>query len=171
MNPAYRSSSWTAGWRKLSKIARDRLGQLDILTNSAGGSRPVPWNVRMEIWEKAMTLIFTSTGRYYPCTSPGDASAQVGKSDQFAGNVGATRTPNAAFPAKPAVYVWANGMSREFAKRGVTVNSIQPGCRTIVNFANELIPIGRFGEAEELPICFVESTDSALYHYSTGGAT
>jgi len=34
---------------------------------------------------------------------------------------------NAANSAKAAVHAWAKGLSREIAKHGVTINSLQPG--------------------------------------------
>ena len=81
-------------------------------------------------------------------------------------NITGTSEPrglNAANSAKAAVHAWAKGLSREMAKHGITINSIQPGrimSEQIVRFhptaedrrkfAEENIPMGRFGEPEEL---------------------
>ena len=70
---------------------------------------------------------------------------------------------NAANSAKAAVHAWAKGLSREMAKHGITINSLQPG-RIITEqilrmhpteeerrrFAQENIPVGRFGQTEEI---------------------
>lgn len=73
------------------------------------------------------------------------------------------RRLNAANSAKAAVHAWAKGLSREIAKHGISINSIQPG-RIITEqilrlypteenrreFAAHEIPAGRFGEPGEL---------------------
>jgi 3-oxoacyl-[acyl-carrier protein] reductase len=87
---------------------------------------------------------------------------------------------NAANSAKAAVHAWAKGLSREMAKHGITINSIQPGrilseqIRRMhpteedrARFASENIPAGRFGEAEELAVLAV-FLSSPLAGYITG---
>ena len=93
---------------------------------------------------------------------------------------------NAANSAKAAVHAWAKGLSREMAKHGITINSIQPGrimSEQIVRFhpteedrrkfAEEHIPMGRFGEPEELAnlVVFLASPLRRLHHGDgdTGG--
>jgi 3-oxoacyl-[acyl-carrier protein] reductase len=82
-------------------------------------------------------------------------------------------------PAKSAVHNFAKGLSREVAKHNVTVNSIPPGKimseqirrkyseEYQKNFSASDIPVGRFGEPEELAylaICLA----SPLASYITG---
>lgn len=42
----------------LAEQAANALGRVDILINSAGGSRPIPFEASREVWEEAMTLNF-----------------------------------------------------------------------------------------------------------------
>jgi len=86
---------------------------------------------------------------------------------------------NGTTPAKVAVHGFAKGLSREVAKYGITVNSIPPG-RIMSEqirrkyseeyrreFAEREIPIGRFGEPEELAYLAVFLA-SPLARYITG---
>lgn len=69
---------------------------------------------------------------------------------------------NAANPSKAAVHAWSKGLSREVAKRGVTINCIQPGRISSEQMLRmypteekrraftQDVPVGRFGEPNEL---------------------
>lgn len=69
---------------------------------------------------------------------------------------------NAANASKAAIHAWAKGLSRQFAKDGVTINCIKPGRITSEQmlrmhpteekrreFTRE-VPMGRFGDPDEL---------------------
>ena len=74
------------------------------------------------------------------------------------------REVNIANAAKSAVHAWAKGLSRVVAKDGITVNSISPGrlkteqilkrrhpnVNERKKFIKENIPVGYFGEPEDL---------------------
>ena len=86
---------------------------------------------------------------------------------------------NAAFAAKAAVHAWAKGLSREIGQHGITVNCIPPG-RIMSeqirrnypedyrkHFAEEEIPVGYWGEPEDLAALAVFLA-SPVARYITG---
>jgi len=147
---------------KLAAEATRALGHVDILMNSAGGSRPVPVGADKEQWMEALTLNFLRIRELTHALLPGMRERRWGRIVNLTGT-SEPRVLNAAFSAKAAVHVWAKGLSREVAAEGVTVNCIQPGrirseqikkryptLEDELAFAREEIPAGRFGEPEEL---------------------
>lgn len=147
---------------RLAREARAALGRIDILINSAGGSRPVPWHAPVEVWDEGMKLNYTRLREITHEVLPGMVEQRWGRVINLTGT-SEPRAPNAAFPAKAAVHMWAKSISRDLAKHGVTINSIQPGrimSEQIVRmfpteesrreFCEREIPIGRFGEPNEL---------------------
>lgn len=147
---------------KLAEEATRALGRIDILMNSAGGSRPVPVGADKEQWMEALTLNFLRIRELTHALLPGMRERRWGRIVNLTGT-SEPRVLNAAFSAKAAVHVWAKGLSREVAAEGVTVNCIQPGrirseqikkryptLEDELAFAREEIPAGRFGEPEEL---------------------
>jgi 3-oxoacyl-[acyl-carrier protein] reductase len=91
------------------------------------------------------------------------------------------RAINAGNAAKAVVHAWAKGLSREVAKKGITVNKIKPGriisdqvLRVWPTEADQLafeteIPIGRFGQAEEVVVAGVFLC-SPVARYVTGAS-
>ena len=99
-------------------------------------------------------------------------------------NITGTSEPrglNAAYSAKAAVYAWAKGLSREIGQHGITINSLAPGriiSEQIVNrinpgdanrdqFARDNIPLGYFGEPQDMAnaVAFLASSKA---RYITG---
>ena len=86
---------------------------------------------------------------------------------------------NAAYSAKAGVHAWAKGLSKEVGKHGITINSIPPGrilSEQILRnnpepvrkeFAARHIPVGRFGEPEELA-CLAVFLASPIACYISG---
>ena len=91
------------------------------------------------------------------------------------------REVNIANAAKSAVHAWAKGLSRVVAKDGITVNCISPGrlnteqilkrrhpnIKERKKFIKENIPVGYFGEPEDLG-CLAVFLVSPLARYITG---
>jgi len=147
---------------KLATAAGKALGRVDILMNAAGGSRPFPFEATKEQWAEAFMVNFIRLRELSHAVIPGMKARSWGRIVNITGST-EPRGLNAANSAKAAVHAWAKGLSREMAAHGITINSIQPGrimSEQILRFhpteedrrkfAQENIPMGRFGEPEEL---------------------
>jgi 3-oxoacyl-[acyl-carrier protein] reductase len=142
------------------------LGHVEILVNCAGGSRPVPIDAPEGAWEEAITLNFTRQRQITHALLPQMITAKWGRIINITGKSEPDRL-NAAFSAKAAMHAWAKGLSREVGKYGITVNSIPPGRimseqirrnypeEERARFSAAEIPIGRYGEPEELAVLAV----------------
>ena len=147
--------------RKLAAAAIAELGHVDILVNNAGGSRPLPVDAPDRDWDEAITLNFTSYRKITHALLPQMIARRWGRIINITGK-SEPEGLNAAFAAKAAVHAWAKGLSREIGKDGITINCIPPGrimseqirrnypqdYRT--RFAEEEIPVGFWGEPEDL---------------------
>jgi 3-oxoacyl-[acyl-carrier protein] reductase len=147
--------------KALAAAAIAELGHLDILVNNAGGSRPLPLDAPDSAWDEAIELNFTRYRQVTHALFPGMIKRGWGRIINITGK-SEPEGLNAAFAAKAAVHAWAKGLSRELGKHGVTVNCIPPG-RIMSEqirrnypedyrkrFAEEEIPVGYWGEPEDL---------------------
>lgn len=158
-------------------------GRLDILVNNAGAAIPAPLDAPESLWEDALAVNFTAVRRVTGAFAPDMIQRRFGRIINITG----TMEPfgvNAATAAKAAVQAWAKGLSRDLGKHGVTVNCIIPGrIKSEQNsraypteeaerkFAEAHIPVGYFGEPEEVGylVAFVASplarliTGSVMY--------
>lgn len=164
---------------RLAAAAERQLGRIDILVNAAGGSRPIPYDAPLSVWEEGMTLNFFRLRELTHAVLPGMQRNRFGRIINLTGT-SEPRGVNVANCAKAAVHAWAKGLSREMAKYGITINSIQPGrilSEQILRmhpteedrrrFSEQNIPAGRFGEPEELAVLAVFLC-SPLAGYITG---
>lgn len=154
------------------------LGKIEILVNSAGGSRPINWQAPDQVWDEALMLNFTRLRQLTQAILPGMIAQKWGRIINITGKSEPERI-NASFAAKAAVHAWAKGLSREVGRHGITVNSIAPG-RIISEqilrlypekdrreFAEREIPVGEYGQPEDLAVLAVFLA-SPLARYMTG---
>jgi 3-oxoacyl-[acyl-carrier protein] reductase len=164
--------------QKLVAAAVAELGHVDILVNNAGGSRPLPVDAPDSDWDEAIALNFTSYRKIAHALLPQMIEHRWGRIINITGK-SEPEGLNAAFAAKAAVHAWAKGLSREIGTHGITVNCIPPG-RILSeqirrnypedfrkHFAEEEIPVGYWGEPEDLAALAVFLA-SPVARYITG---
>ncbi|GAC1507868.1 MAG: SDR family oxidoreductase [Bradyrhizobium sp.] len=164
--------------KKLAAAAKTELGHVDILVNNAGGSRPLPVDAPDSAWDESIALNFTSYRKIAHALLPQMIERGWGRIINITGK-SEPEGLNAAFAAKAAVHAWAKGLSREIGKHGITVNCIPPG-RIMSeqirrnypedyrkHFAEEEIPVGYWGEPEDLAALAVFLA-SPVARYITG---
>lgn len=168
------------GCAAVAAAVRDAFGGLDILVNNAGGSRPLSADAGDAVWQEGMALNFDAARRLTEAFATGMKTAGWGRVVNVTGAV-AAKALNAAIPAKAALESWSRGMAAELAPHGVTVNCVAPGRINTVQILTRLhpteasrqafiarnIPMGRFGEPEELAyvVVFLASAGAS---YVTG---
>jgi 3-oxoacyl-[acyl-carrier protein] reductase len=158
-------------------------GRIDILVNNAGGMirRALLGEVTEALVDEVLRLNFTSVLLMCQAVIPRMVERGGGRViniSSIAGhNGGAATTPHYG-PAKAAVSDLARSLTKEFARKGVTINSVAPGVidnsfhamhtskdlfATMVN----AIPMGRAGTNEEVAgaVAFLASPAAA---YITG---
>ena len=164
--------------RKLAAAVIAELGHVDILVNNAGGSRPLPVDAPDSDWDEAISLNFTRYRQVTHALLPQMIARKWGRIINITGK-SEPEGLNAAFAAKAAVHAWAKGLSREIGQHGITVNCIPPG-RIMSeqirrnypedyrkHFAEEEIPVGYWGEPEDLAALAVFLA-SPVARYITG---
>ena len=164
--------------KNLAATAIAELGQVDILINNAGGSRPLPVDAPDSDWDEAIALNFTRYRQLAHALLPQMIERRWGRIINITGK-SEPEGLNAAFAAKAAVHAWAKGLSREIGKHGITVNCIPPG-RIMSEqirrnypedyrkqFAEQEIPVGYWGEPEDLAALAVFLA-SPVARYITG---
>lgn len=150
---------------RIAAKAIEGLGRVDILINCAGASSPVSIEDGDTVWDEAAMLNFTAIRRLTHRLLPAMQARRWGRIINISGSMEQRRL-NAAAAAKGALHIWAKSLSCVVAKDCVTVNTIAPGRiwseqirerlhpdqRERDAFIDANIPIGRFGEPEELGV-------------------
>lgn len=148
--------------QRLADAARAALGHVDILINSAGGSRPaIPIDAPEEEWDSVMMLNFVRVRQLTHAVLPDMIKGRWGRIINLSGK----SEPDAllaATPAKAAIHGWSKGLSRSVGKHGITVNCLAPGrimseqirrkysAEFRAHEEQNEIPVGRYGEPEEI---------------------
>jgi 3-oxoacyl-[acyl-carrier protein] reductase len=158
-------------------------GRIDILVNNAGGmvKRARLGELTESLLEEVLRLNFTSVVLTCQAVIPHmvkQGGGRVINVSSIAGhNGGAITTPHYG-PAKAAVSNLARTLTKEFAGKGVTINSVAPGVidnafhdvhtpREVMASLVKNIPIGRAGTNEDVAgvVAFLASPAAA---YITG---
>lgn len=172
---------------EIERLAAEALrwgnGRLDILVNNAGGlvKRAQLGELTEELLDEVMRLNFTSVVLACQAVIPHmvkQGGGRVINVSSIAGhNGGSASTPHYG-PAKAAVSNLARTLTKEFAGKGVTINSVAPG--VIDNHFHEvhtspeafaglvkMIPLGRAGTNQDVAgvVAFLASPAAA---YITG---
>jgi 3-oxoacyl-[acyl-carrier protein] reductase len=165
---------------RVAAEATQALGQVDILVNAAGASRPIRTDAPDAEWDDAFALNFDSVRRLTQSLLPAMRARRWGRVVNISGSM-EPRSLNAATAAKAALHMWAKGLACDVAADGVTVNTIPPGrinseqIRERLHpteenrqaFIAKMIPIGYFGEPEDIAN-LVAFLASPLARYITG---
>ncbi len=162
---------------RLAREVLAKTGQIDVLVNNAGGSRPMSEPDDQAVWDEAFRLNFTSARRFGELVAPAMAERGWGRIISVTGAIVA-KAVNAATPAKAALESWSKSTAALYGANGVTVNCVAPGRINTVQILERLhpteesrrdfiarnIPAGRFGEPHEAAalIAFLAS-DAASY--------
>ena len=147
---------------RLAAAAVDALGHVDILVNNAGGSRPLPVDAPDRDWDEAIALNFTRYRQITHALLPQMIERKWGRIINITGK-SEPEGLNAAFSAKAAVHAWAKGLSRIMSEQ-IRRNYPEDYRK---RFAEEEIPVGYWGEPEDLAALAVFLA-SPVARYITG---
>lgn len=166
--------------RAIAADVHVRHGRIDILVNSAGGSRPMTVDADDATWDEAFALNFSAARRFAQAVLPAMRRARWGRIVNITGAV-EPGSVNGAGVAKAAVHAWAKGLAVEVAAEGITVNCLGPGrihseqidqrlhptAESRREFVRANIPIGYFGDPTDMayPVAFLCSPKA---RYVTG---
>ncbi len=162
---------------RLAEAVLARAGQVDVLVNNAGGSRPMTIPDDGAAWAEGFRLGFEAPRRLAERLVPSMLDRGWGRVVNVTGAIVA-KSFNAAGAAKAALESWSKMAAGTYAARGVTVNCVSPGRLNSVQILERLhpteearqayiaknIPAGRFGDARDAAavIAFLAS-DGAGY--------
>ena len=177
---------------RAAKAASSELGGLDILVCSAGitGPNATTWEYPVEAWRQVFDVNVHGLFHCNRAVVPIMLEGGYGRIVNIASVAGKEGNPNApAYSAsKAAVIGLTKSLGKELAKTGIRVNCVTPAAvRTAifdqmtqqhVDFMLSKIPMGRFGEVEEIAalVCWLASEEcsfstGAVFDASGGRAT
>ncbi|HVV46567.1 MAG TPA: 3-oxoacyl-ACP reductase family protein [Bryobacteraceae bacterium] len=144
---------------RLVAEAEQSFGQVDVLVNNAGIIRPQAIAaITEQDWDEIMTGNLKSSFLMTQAVLPGMRKRQWGRIislSSVAAQLGGVVGPHYA-ASKAGLHGMTHYYARHLAKEGITANVIAPALiatemvRSNPNAKADLIPVGRFGECEEV---------------------
>jgi 3-oxoacyl-[acyl-carrier protein] reductase len=138
---------------------RSGLGEIDILVNNAGVSTPIPMeNLTEADWDAAIDTNLKSAFLVTQAVLAGMRARRWGRLifiSSVAAQVGGIIGPHYA-SSKAGMHGLMHYYAAHLAKEGITSNVVAPALidtdmvRSNPNARKDLIPVGRFGESEEV---------------------
>ncbi len=160
----------------LVKQTLDHFGRIDILVNNAGITRDtLLLRMKLEDWQAVIDLNLTGVFLCTRAVSKVMLKQRSGRVINIASVAGQMGNPGQAnySAAKAGVIGFTKTVAKELASRGVTVNAVAPGfiatdmTEQLPNSEEILkfIPLGRFGQAQEVAgmVRFLAADPAAAY--------
>jgi len=147
--------------QKITAAALSGLGQVDILINNAGRSRPLDLIGAEDEWAASMTLDFDRHRQLTQQLLPHFITRKQGAILNITSTY-ELREVNASAVAKASIVVWSKQLSMQLGQHGIRINCLQPGLIDTDNirrffpgderskFAGREIALGDFGEPQDI---------------------
>ena len=147
--------------QNIAQAALSSMGNIDILINNAGQSRPVDILGGEKPWAESMQLDFERPRQLTEQLLPHFIARRAGTVLNLTSTY-ELRSVNVSAVAKAALTVWSKQLAGEVGKYGIRVNCLQPGLIDTENirpyfpgdesreFAQREIPLGNFGKPEDM---------------------
>ena len=143
---------------RLVEAVEQGLGNIDILVNNAGISRPQPLaDITEQDWDEVLAVNLKSMFLVTQAVIPGMRQRKWGRIinlSSVAAQLGGVIGPHYAASKAGAIGL-THSYATQLAREGITVNAIAPALIETEMITNlkarpDLIPVGRFGKAEEV---------------------
>jgi NAD(P)-dependent dehydrogenase (short-subunit alcohol dehydrogenase family) len=166
-----------------ARTARDAMGGIDILVNSAGitGPNTTTWDYPLDAWRSVIDVNLNGIFHCLRAVVPIMRAAGYGRIVNIASVAGKEGNPNAsAYSAsKAGVIALTKSVAKELVRDGVIVNCITPAAvqtpmfaqmtKEHIDFMLSKIPMGRFGAPQEIA-ALIAWLCSEEVSFSTGAA-
>lgn len=159
----------------LVKATKTEFGRIDVLVNNAGITRDtLLLRMKLADWQAVIDLNLTGVFLCTRAVSKIMLKQKSGRIINIASVAGQMGNPGQAnySAAKAGVIGFTKTVAKELAPRGVTVNAVAPGFITTDMTSDleadgilQFIPLGRYGEADEVAgmIRFLAADPAAAY--------